>query len=1006
MDDIGSDSRASSGAQPDGTNQTMISTATATTTSNSTIQIPVSIHDQLRLILQKCCVKQELIQKLGLPFIGIVMALIAAGQGSLLLWIMLNWVIWPFYKMLLQVVGVTLGVALGLGFAAHVYDQLTFWNERHMEQQNYAEDPIRRAASKGGYPAPLRKSQSTIPTMGDDQDYANLLAAAGYVVDRKLLRGHVVRSDAELLLKANYGFDGNNKSPSHACNRLRSLWPTLPEPVVEQLGQFIEYVLRDFVACWYKSVDEGCLYQDAELLRNKQLSGEESNTPAMSQPRYARAMIYTLALHRSSPFLENLYESMAILFGNLATRVEHVNVFSVVLLQWTRILAHTFKVYRALRKSVQNKRLHVSEINMTKEFLFCNKLHRAITFGLDVPSLLFADATGRECGPSGKDDEEVLAKRLFETKLLQECELDYNRVLSNRMVRALTPRNEFGSPIVASLLTEILSGCVLTPLMGCFGPDYINGWIIKGLSPSVSTTTPMPDSTTLSDLETDNPYQDDGLSSYTERLDIETSNPSYSGNQGEATKLYPEQGDLVLRHTEGPTLVNGVQDFTPTLNSANASSIEDNIISLLALALIDLQKYIDFDDFRRARENNAEVKVDWDDHGCRAAVLKLVLVVELALTHGRCVHKIKPTERHESSTQGEKQPLEEKIDRFEDEDDCEEIGEDESEQPVEVTLKDYESATLSQLLMEMTSDIEAFEARVAMENALADESDYAKSDVSALEQYKPNSTEQSTLRTLIAAWLHTGQIYRMVVVLIQAHSTVLMPYYHSNAFLRLRPSAQGFVRQLKALDGVDVMVDTMTVLDCPRLDETNSESLQDLVRKVAISSPSQLRPLPPIGDPVSTQSSARFLVHSSTTPRFIDFHRNESFAASLRSERERRMSSWLSITTDDDGLLTCSRTRGATQEDIALHQELHHIAKIFYTGTNLIAIRDAARRKNSSEGDGSLSTEALDDDDVNVSLITIETACPRRRIEVPDDDSSFLLRAQVGTRRQSPFFVV
>jgi hypothetical protein len=58
------------------------------------------------------------------------------------------------------------------------------------------------------------------------------------------------------------------------------------------------------------------------------------------------------------PFIDRLYESMAILFGNLATRVEHVNVLELILLKWTRVLAHTFKVYRALRKSVRTKALH------------------------------------------------------------------------------------------------------------------------------------------------------------------------------------------------------------------------------------------------------------------------------------------------------------------------------------------------------------------------------------------------------------------------------------------------------------------------------------------------------------------------------------------------------------------------------------------------------------------------------------------------------------------------
>jgi hypothetical protein len=82
---------------------------------------------------------------------------------------------------------------------------------------------------------------------------------------------------------------------------------------------------------------------------------------------------------------------------------------------------------------------------------------------------------------------------------------------------------------------------------------------------------------------------------------------------------------------------------------------------------------------------------------------------------------------------------------------------------------------------------------------------------------------------------------------------------------------------------------------------------------------------------------------------------------------------------------------------MAWHKELHLIARIFYTGTNLVAIRDAARRKSSAETDSVSQSEATDPEAIQTSLLTLETACPRRRIEVPDDDSSFLLRAQVST---------
>jgi hypothetical protein len=137
---------------------------------------------------------------------------------------------------------------------------------------------------------------------------------------------------------------------------------------------------------------------------------------------------------------------------------------------------------------------------------------------------------------------------------------------------------------------------------------------------------------------------------------------------------------------------------------------------------------------------------------------------------------------------------------------------------------------------------------------------------------------------------------------------------------------------------------------------------------------------------------------SSSTPRHLDFHRNEAFASSLRSERERRAQSWESLVHDNtEGIPVICRTKGSTEADVAWHKELHLIARIFYTGTNLVAIRDAARRKSSAETDSVSQSEATDPEAIQTSLLTLETACPRRRIEVPDDDSSFLLRAQVST---------
>eukprot|EP00986_Skeletonema_menzelii_P015369 scaffold11591_cov46-Skeletonema_menzelii.AAC.1 len=41
----------------------------------------------------------------------------------------------------------------------------------------------------------------------------------------------------------------------------------------------------------------------------------------------------------------------------------------------------------------------VSEIAIIREYLQAGRLHAALTFGMDVPSLLFADPLGKDCPP-------------------------------------------------------------------------------------------------------------------------------------------------------------------------------------------------------------------------------------------------------------------------------------------------------------------------------------------------------------------------------------------------------------------------------------------------------------------------------------------------------------------------------------------------------------------------------------------------------------------------------
>jgi len=136
--------------------------------------------------------------------------------------------------------------------------------------------------------------------------------------------------------------------------------------------------------------------------------------------------------------------------------------------------------------------------------------------------------------------------------------------------------------------------------------------------------------------------------------------------------------------------------------------------------------------------------------------------------------------------------------------------------------------------------------------------------------------------------------------------------------------------------------------------------------------------------------SSQYYGHQST-PRYLDFQRNEAFAASLRAERKRRWRVWETRKMDEDIYAMIRKT--ASSREYELHSEMHKLSRLFYNGTTITTIRDAARKREREE-------ESLDE---KVSLLTVEIVSNRRRIEVPDDDSSFLLRAQ--SRQLNPVSV-
>lgn len=1116
------------------------------------VPLPVRENDEEKASvssssLVKTAVNHELTRYILIPVVAIMVSLAGMGHGELVL----VWMLIPLGQFVQRVVGTLLGIGLGLGLATHIYDRLEVWHlhhhPEHINEKNGAvtfskssprgfhKQQSGRSVSSGS--STLRKSSTA--HLQEESTYVSWMTAAGYDVSDQVLRGQVVwKKESTFLQTINYPYTHVEEQLQAGPQLMKLTCPQLPTQVSHQLGRWIEHIIRDYVSTWYSMIDGSCPYQNereyrAELLElqkeneteeNSNEAGQGStegttNTETPTEPTEpaassksqrnanARAMILNTRPHRPIPLMGAMYHSLAIAFGNLSTRVEHLNVFELLILKWTKVLSATLRTYRQLRVlAVAKQQVHegsnqnrrgsalnrsvtvslrrpsrnpqqqpnnvgdplaatatsvesptpprprrrfqrdkVSEIAMAKEFLLAGKLHRAVTFGMDVPSLLFADPSGKECrdvADKELSEEEVLEERLFASKMVFECEMDYNRVLANRLCRALLPRSEFSSPIIRSLLTELMSGCILCPIMGCFAPDYLNYWITLATAPKEGSTT----SSTEEEVTTQNGEQvepsievcldEDDRSVGLDLVEETPAAADISRCSDEAIEMTLSKA-VFLQTSERSLGENGIVVNDSESDEENEGE-EDNeptgdlILPLLTMAVIELQRYMDFEDCREAKTRNEQLEINWDEKGCRDAVCHLVLVIEAALIHGR----------------KEKSLAAERIDEV----DAEEEAADEfteEDMPMDDMLPPLTTSSLTQILMELTSDLDAFEAVVEQEESRQeDPSNIAikatASQESDSQPYKPSKTELSTLRTLISAWLHTGQIFRTVSVLVRAQRTVLAPFYREDAFLRVPENASGFVRQLRSLDDVDVLVDTSSVLASASLNICRKVAFLDKADDLEEEKQSESNgALPEVGSPSaglgtdsfrnsrltrfisggssqiqSTTRTANTEEASSTRvsallsggnaeARYLDFHRNKNFANSLRSERERRSQSWNLATQPGDenkNLKMISRLKGSTDEDFNHFRELHQIARMVYTGTIMMALRDGARRKETTEAsmapssneqtDGSLGGDQGEAEIQRLSLLTVELASPRRRLEIPDDDSSFLLRAQ------------
>ncbi|KAL7497818.1 hypothetical protein ACHAWT_005738 [Skeletonema menzelii] len=871
----------------------------------------------------------------------------------------------------------------------------------------------------------------------------------------------------------------------------------------------------------------------------------ENNNTVSNQPQQQRTMVLTTTGTQSSPFIDSLYTAFAYLLGMLATRSsENVNILELLLLHFPHILAQNLRVYREMKQvALEKKRRRVvaerekwrrgqmeamrevrggggglggsissgmaslsgnnsnnnmnnmptnsekelestdvSEIAIIREYLQAGRLHAALTFGMDVPSLLFADPLGKDCppGPSHQenndsdrqrghtDEDSILENRLLspESSLIAECELDYNRVLASKVAKLVVSKNEIDSSVVRTMLVEMLASCVLCPTMGCFTPDYVNGWLITGLSlledGGAEGESPAAAAAAASTAKGDETVADSAAASDkilrgdSQEAIVCTNQSVVSDLDGHAhdslSGLHPvNSGESDDKTQTLDSIVDGVVEEIITSDGSVRSEMDElfeeeyvhdsmcndaeQIITLLSMSIIELGRFIDFEDCRYARARNEDILVDWDQSDCRRAVKHLVLVIEAALLLGARSERKRSsnfsvTDHDDLSVMEQDLSMVEQSMEYDDDFEVE-IYEKETTS-VRAPSTGHQHATLSAALMELTGDIDSFE-KLILDSEQDESADDASIDDGTQNSFNiPKPNELSTLRTLIAAWLHTGQAFKVLSIIAHAKKSILVPFYHGSAFVRRENYVNDFTRLLRQLDGVEILVDTHSVLasqcilvgngfdilmqsfqndfgqkqDDPfpqrrgrslakeplfsMVGSMRAKSAQNFSRIARFAQSASESFHIPFDETSSSTNKRPFSANiafqaqnnNHSTPAYLDFNKNSTFASSLRSERDRRHESWVKEISGIEKIEFFCRARGIKDKDAMVHRELHHLSRFFYAYTSEMRI-EPCPMPDAESGSSEVAAN-----------ITVKGVSSRRKLEVPDEDSSFLLRVQ------------
>ena len=167
----------------------------------------------------------------------------------------------------------------------------------------------------------------------------------------------------------------------------------------------------------------------------------------------------------------------------------------------------------------------------------------------------------------------------------------------------------------------------------------------------------------------------------------------------------------------------------------------------------------------------------------------------------------------------------------------------------------YSRITLCGILMELTEDLDSFE--LLDESTMTEEYDDAlqnmESEVENEESQSKN--DLATLRTLIATWLQTGMVHQILSVFVSKEHYILDRLYADDAFFKSQEEAQFFVSQLKIMDGIEILVDTMALLSAEPYRFSSDYRSQTNIDNIPENSKEMRRTSPPSKVPSRISSS-------------------------------------------------------------------------------------------------------------------------------------------------------